>query len=122
MSYDIVILDKDTKREKILAEPHSLHGGTRVSAATTTRAWFNITYNYAEVYSTIADDFSIKNLDGNYVQDARRLVEKALEKIPSARPYEQDYWAPTLGNARKALEDLLALLAMCEEGDHVEVH
>jgi len=54
MSYDISLVDKDTKETLYLDEPHGIKGGTYALGGTR-ECWLNITYNYSGYFSEAAD-------------------------------------------------------------------
>lgn len=61
----------------------------------------NITYNYAEVFGGL-----VRGLDSRTATETMADLAEFCEKWANAKPYERDYWAPTPGNARKAIERL----------------
>ena len=62
----------------------------------------NITYNYAQVFGSL-----VKELHGCKAKDTLQDLKKFVNKWSHAHPYERDYWAPTPGNAKRAIERLI---------------
>lgn len=114
MSYDISFVDKDGG-PMVLQEPHHLRGGTYVLGGTG-QAWLNITYNYSPFYYRLIDpEKGIRALYGKTGAEAKLILDAAILQM-GVDPPSEDYWEPTEGNARKALEDLCELCRRCPEG------
>ena len=114
MSYNMSIVDEKGHIVR-LKEKHNLRGGT-YAVGGEEYATFNITYNYSEVYALLCGPDFIKNLDGMTIQESIGVLMYAISKLGTSDPYERDYWAPTLGNARAALEALLTLAESVDGG------
>jgi len=116
MSYDIYIVDPTTKEPLRFSEPmKGLEGGTYALGGTT-EAHLNITYNYSKFYYEHLDnEKGIRWLYGKKVKDtmeALLLAFKSMEGEP-----DDDYWAPTEGNAKYALMQLILLAAYFLDGE-----
>lgn len=112
MSFDLSLHDPETGRviESDVAVPT---GGTY---APDSRALeFNVTFNYSEhirpVMPGLADGFY--SVDGMPAMDFAWQLLEAIPKL--GQDVSDDYWEPTEGNARRALE---SLLWMCMAAPH----
>lgn len=105
MSYDVEIQDWDGSCVQ-LPQKHNVKGGT-YSEGGTEDASLNITYNYSAVYALVG--FSVKDLHGIEFEKGKLMILKAISALPWSETGDASYWTPTLGNARKALVDLLNL-------------
>ena len=117
MSYDISIVDRKTKQEIEVEVPIDLRGGT-YAVGGTTRLWLNITYNYAPFFRRVFNDHGpdgIHCIEGQKVEDTIPWIEKAIEQLGD--DVDSNYWAPTEGNAKKSLINLLKLAKMYPEGE-----
>lgn len=117
MSYDISIVDRKTKQEIEVERPIDLRGGT-YAVGGTTRLWLNITYNYAPFFRKVFSEHGpngIHCIEGQKVEDTIPWIEKAIEQLGD--DVDSNYWAPTEGNAKKSLINLLKLAKMCPEGE-----
>lgn len=112
MSYDIYICD-DSGKTLHAESPHVLTGGTYAMGGTN-ELWLNITYNYAPIFRRVLGESGIRSIYGKLVSDTLPTLREAASKLEGA-PY-RDYWAPTDGNAKKALLDLVALGEMAPTG------
>lgn len=110
MSYDIYLKDPSSGETVILARPHNLTGGT-YAVGGTNEAWLNITYNYAPHFKKVFGAKGIRTIYGMSAEESYPLLEKGINELD--RSPDENYWAPTEGNARKALIDLLELGLMC---------
>lgn len=116
MSYDIHILDKDTKEVVKVQLQHRIAGGT-YAVGGTAELWLNITYNYApffrEVFSPYGTD-GIHCIENMVVSETIPWIESAISQLGD--DVDSNYWAPTEGNAKRSLQSLLKLANMCPEG------
>lgn len=112
MSYDISLVEPDGSIADLGSEAPC--GGTHVMGGTT-KAEFNITYNYAPLlYEYIDPLLGVRWLYGRSGRDtAPRLLEAVLAIPPS--PPSIDYWAPTPGNVRAAIKALLDMAIACPD-------
>ena len=133
MSYDISLLDPVTREELHLPENHLMAGGTYVAGGTT-KAWLNITWNYAKYYykvfgrrpATPADEKNmipdrpedtvggIRVIYGLTGAESIPILEDAISKLGDDAT--DNYWESTEGNAKKPLLQLLALARMLPHG------
>lgn len=113
MSYDISIVDKETKQVIELDAPHHITGGTYVIGGTRELS-MNITFNYSEFIYKVLDG-GIKGLDGKIVSDTIPSIEKAILLLNDDAT--SNYWEKTEGNARKALTNLLTLAKHAPNGE-----
>ena len=122
MSYDIEIVDPETREVVRLAGKHELRGGT-YAVGGTHDASLNMTYNYAPILARVLPErevegepvSGIRTLYGMPVWGTVPLLLGAINALKSDD--EPDYWKCTEGNVRRALENLLKLAgAVIAEG------
>lgn len=89
-----------------LAERHHLKGGTYPLGGTT-QACFNVTYNYGRIFRRVGIEDALNSFNGKTAQETIPIMEAAIAQL-NDDPCD-DYWQPTEGNARRALEGLLVL-------------
>ena len=70
MSYDIRIVDKETKMPIMLENKHDIIGGT-YAVGGTRELWLNITYNYAPFFRKV---FSMQGTDGIHCIDGENAA------------------------------------------------
>lgn len=106
MSYDISLV----KDGEVCQVNNHQEGGV-IALGGSTDADINITYNYSFFFYNFLDKRKgIRWLYGKTAQETTPRLEKAIKKLTwgmASGVYEKDYWAPTFGNARRALEVLL---------------
>ena len=132
MSYDISIKDEDGQVLEAEA-PHHIRGGTYAVGGTTV-LHLNITYNYVEHFCAVLGDEGIRSIYGKKVADTIPTLTAAIQALegmpepelephcvnagealfgkeePRYEPWDpSDYWAPTVANAKRALQDLVSL-------------
>jgi hypothetical protein len=91
----------------VLDERHQFGGGT-FAVGGTNEAWLNITYNYGGHFrATLGHDDGIRSLYGKTAAELIPVLERAVAELGTER--DDDYWAPTKGNAGAALSDLLGI-------------
>lgn len=118
MSYDIYLLDPNTYdcEEEGLAISElpfeAPHGGT--FAVGSTRAEFNVTYNYAPILYSLFPDQGIRFLYGKTAQETVPMLEEAITKLGD--DVHPDYWTATEGNVKVALRSLLQMAIACPQG------
>ncbi len=79
------------------------------------KAWVNITYNYAPIFRrTISKKDGIRYLYGKTGGDSIAVLEWAIAQLGDN--VDQNYWAATEGNAKRALYDLLFLAKLRPDG------
>jgi hypothetical protein len=103
MSYDVDLIDVETG--EILTMPEAFTDGGTHAIGGTNDCSLNITYNYTEVFGSL-----VRELDGRTARDTIPLLLDFVYLWPHAKPYS-DYWAPTPGNAKAAIERLLMFAA-----------
>ena len=114
MSYDINLLDPITKKVIEINDAHFLRGGTYKMDGSTELS-LNMTYNYSKFLhqviqpeSTPSNDKSgIRSLYGLTSLEAIPILEKAISNLKD--DFDNDYWKPTEGNTKKALNNLLTM-------------
>lgn len=117
MSYDINLLDPITKKVIEINDAHFLRGGTYKIGGSTELS-LNITYNYSEFLHKVIqpettpseDKSGIRSLYGMTALEAIPILEAAILKLKS--DFDRDYWAPTEGNTKRALNNLLTMCKM----------
>ena len=117
MSYDINLLAPITKNVIEIKDAHFLRGGTYKMGGSTELS-LNITYNYSKILhqvlkpkSTPSDDKSgIRSLYGLTALEAIPILEAAISNLKN--DFDEDYWKPTEGNTKRALNNLLTMCKM----------
>ncbi len=105
--------DPITKETIEFDTPHEMKGGTYCCNGTN-EAWLNITYNYAEHYYRLLGENGIRTIYGMTGADSIPILQAAADKL--ADVFSLDYWAPTEGNAKKALLQLIAIAKLRPDG------
>jgi hypothetical protein len=106
MSYDISLKDPLTGLTAIVPDGHDLRGGTyRVGGDD--EAHLNVTYNYSPHYRRVIGPRGIRTIYGMTGAESLPVLNAAIQELGTDR--DDDYWEPTEGNARAALENLLLL-------------
>lgn len=81
MSYDISLIDPETKQPIILDEPHQERGGT-YAVCGTREAWLNITYNYSKWFFQFLDrEKGIRWLYGQVASGTLPRLKEAIAKL-----------------------------------------
>ena len=101
MSYDVSLHDPVTGNLCEMTE--QVPAGGTYALGDRRACEFNITYNYAEVFGGL-----VRELAGRTTAEALPALEAFVNAHPTAKPYEADYWAPTIGNAKAAVEVLVS--------------
>ena len=109
MSYDIRLVDAETKEGVMLDNSHLLKGGTYALGGTR-EAWLNVTYNYSSIFYKILGEKGIRSIYGLTGKDSIMILSKAISELKD--DVSDNYWEATEGNVRKALSDLLQLAIM----------
>ena len=68
-------------------------------------------------YSHVIEEylgFDLKELDGKSVDDSIDALRNAIKVMKD--DYDSDYWKPTEGNVKLALQGLVALASQCPDG------
>jgi hypothetical protein len=113
MSYDIRLVD-ETGETVLLDQAVDLRGGT-YAAGGTHECWLNVTYNYGAHFRRVFGPLGIRSIYGIKARFTVVPLEEAIAKLDTDVDLD-DYWNPTEGNARRALEHLLALAKAAPEG------
>jgi len=126
MSYDLELIDPVTATVLELDAPHQMQGGT-YQLGGTTKAWLNVTYNYAKHYHRVFSDRhsdhreatdgvlrGIRTLYGLTGAESISVLQAAISQLGD--DVTEDYWEGTEGNAKRALTQLLALAQMRPDG------
>ena len=110
MSYDIELRHPVTGDTLQLDEPHHMRGGGGATDAS-----LNITYNYSRHFvAAFEDERGVRCIYGTTGAESIPILKAAAGKLGS--DVDEDYWAPTEGNARAAIMQLLALARMRPDG------
>jgi len=114
MSYDISLCDPVTGKTLAEDSPHQIAGGTRAVGGTKD-LWLNITYNYAEHFAfAFGDSRGIRSIYGMSGAESIPLLKTAISRLGD--DIAEDYWAATEGNAKQALNGLLAFAQLRPDG------
>lgn len=113
MSYDLGLYDQVTGGLVELELPHHMKGGTYQAGGCDT-ASINITYNYAEHFQRVLGLGGIRSLYGMSGRETIPILESAIMKLGD--DVDADYWKPTEGNAKLALQHCLELARMAPDG------
>jgi hypothetical protein len=113
MSYDIQLVDPVTKKALHAQEPHQITGGTCAMGGTT-ELWLNITYNYSSHYYRAFGENGIRTIYGMTGAASIPVLQDAISSLGD--DVNDDYWAPTEGNAKRALCQLVALAQLRPDG------
>lgn len=114
MSYDTSLHDPITKEVLQLDAPHQMKGGTYALGGTT-EAHLNVTYNYfPHYYRVFGGEKGIRTIYGMTGAESIPVLTNAIAQLGD--DVDDDYWAPTEGNAKQALTQLLALAQLRPDG------
>lgn len=113
MSYDISLVHPVTREALHADEPHHLRGGTYALGGTTLLE-LNVTYNYAQILYGVLGEKGIRRLYGMTGVESIPILIGAIEQL--GNDVDKDYWEPTEGNVKVALQQLLALARMRPDG------
>lgn len=106
MSWDLYLVDAKSQETLQLPEKHHITGGT-YAVGGIRDAWLNVTYNYGV-------HFNFGGLDGMTGAESVPTMEPAAARLDT--DVDPDYWKPTEGNVRRALENCIALATACPQG------
>lgn len=113
MSYDIELIDPITREVLVLDKPHFMRGGTYCVGGDD-RARLNITYNYSPHYCRVFGDSGIRELYGKSGAESIVMLDDAISMLGDDT--DDNYWASTEGNAKRALMQLRSLAQMRPDG------
>lgn len=108
MSYDVALENADGS---LCVMPEPVAKGGTYALGDTFECDFNITYNYAEVFGSL-----VRDLHGKSAGDTEAGLQAFVDAWPHAKPYRENYWAPTPGNAKAAIEVLLTFAKQHPDG------
>lgn len=111
MSYDLYLRNSDGQIA-VVPDGHDLRGGIYALGGSA-YAEFNITYNYWVHFRRVLGDKGIRTLYGKTGAETVPILQQAIDRL--GRDTDPDYWKPTEGNARKALECCLLLARACPD-------
>jgi hypothetical protein len=110
MSYWLTLIDPATEQAAIVPDGHDLRGGTYALGGSA-EATLNVTYNYANHFRRVLGELGIRTLYGLTGEASLPVLSEAIAQLGTNR--SDDYWEPTEGNARAALENLRLLARAC---------
>lgn len=113
MSYDIELCDPVTGDVLRLDQPHHMRGGTYAIGGTD-QARLNVTYNYGVAFRRVLGVGGIRSIYGKSGAESIPLIEAGMAQLGDDAV--DDYWAPTEGNAKRAMSQLIALAKMRPDG------
>lgn len=113
MSYDIDLKDPVSGKVLQLDFPHHMRGGTYCLGGTSD-ASLNVTYNYGNHFRRVLGDSGIRTIYGMTGCESIPVLENGISQLGDG--VDEDYWAPTESNAKRALTQLLALAKMRPDG------
>lgn len=113
MSYDLGLKDPITNDWLELDEPHQMKGGTYCIGGSQT-AEINITYNYAKHFYRVMEEGGLRSIYGRTGAESIPILEAAIEALGD--DVDEDYWKGTEGNAKRSLQQCLALARMRPDG------
>lgn len=113
MSYNIELTDPHTGECIELSEPHQMIG-TTYQVGGTKYACLGVTYNYALHFNRVLGTEGIRLIYGMTGKDSIPFLESAILCLKN--DVCEDYWAPTEGNAKRALQNLVALAKLAPHG------
>lgn len=111
MSFDVYLRGRHGETIQF-DESHDIKGGT-YAVGGTNEAWLNITYNYAPILRRVMG-MPLRNLEGMRAGDTLTLLRFAISQLGD--DLDSDYWKPTEGNVKQALQGLLALAEAAPHG------
>lgn len=112
MSYDIYLKDRDGKVIE-MEDKHHITGGTYCMGGTRS-AHLNITYNCAPHFYRTMGEKGIRELYGQTAEETIPLIRGVINQLSDDTC--SNYWEPTEGNAKVALENLLTLAKLAPRG------
>jgi hypothetical protein len=113
MGYAIHLEDPVTRETIHFESPHEMRGST-YAVGGTTEAWLSVTYNYSKHYYRVFGEDGIRKIYGKTGAEAIPIISEAIASLDD--DVSDDYWEPTQGNAKRALNHLLAFAQMRPDG------
>jgi len=114
MSYDLELQDPVTGETLELDSAHHMKGGTYCVGGTT-KAKFNITYNYSAFFYKYMGEKGLREIYGMTGAESIPVLQRAIQQLGDDEATE-GYWKATEGNAKRALCSLVALAQMRPDG------
>jgi hypothetical protein len=114
MSYDMYLVDKKTGETVKLETPEHFGGGMYALGGSK-EMYFNVTYNYSDLFELAFGVGGIKVLEGVRAVDSIPLIAEGLKKLPGSDGPDDDYWQPTPGNVRLAMATMIRMAAMAPD-------
>jgi len=105
MGYDFDLCDPVTG-ETLHTDNHQIAGGV-IAIGGTTRMWLKVTYNYSSF-------FDFRGLEGKSGAESIPLLKAGIARLKD--DVDDDYWKATEGNAKRALNGLLAFAQLRPDG------
>lgn len=109
MSYSLHLEEPDGQLA-VVPDGHDLRGSTYILGGND-QAWLDVTYNYSKHYYRVFGERGIRTLYGLTGHASLALLDDAIGQLNT--DVDDDYWKPTEGNARRALENLRLLARAC---------
>lgn len=113
MSWDVELVDKETKKVMHMPYKHDFRGGNYVLGGTTA-CEINITYNYGANYRRVHPENGITDLNGMSGKDSVPILADMIGKLGDEM--SDDYWEATDGNAKQPLVAMLIFAAQNPSG------
>jgi hypothetical protein len=113
VSYDITLTDPVTGAMIMLDSPHEMRGSTYALGGSR-EAWLSVTYNYSQHFYRVMGEGGIRSIYGKTGAESLPILKAAADQLGS--DVDPDYWAPTEGNAKRALLQLIALAELRPDG------
>lgn len=112
MSYDIYIINKDG--DTLTFKDKQDIKGAIYQVGGTKEAYFNITYNYSNVFEKVLGERGIYTLDAKKTADTLDILQKAADSLND--DISDDYWRATQGNVKKAILNLIKMAKLLPNG------
>lgn len=117
MSYDLRLVAPHGDGKTVeFREAYNERGGTHAVGGTQL-AEFNVTYNYAKIFTEVLGVKGIRELYGMTATDSIIVLIVVRIKLGDP-PADEDYWAATEGNACQAIRSLHRIAEQAEREGH----
>lgn len=113
MSYDISLTEPIGGATIQFDSPHEMRGGTYALGGSR-EAWLNVTWNYAPHFYRLMGEQGIRSIYGKTGAESLPILKAAADQLGG--DVDPDYWAPTEGNAKRALLQLVAMAELRPDG------
>lgn len=107
MSYSMYIINKKTSEPVRFPWKHLFHG-SNMTVGGTDSAYMNVTYNYGKILRESLGGDGLKDFHGKNIRETLEPLKTAIASLGDEKP-DDDYYAPTKGNVKLALQGLLSL-------------